>query len=153
STSVIESMAKTDEIVFDKTGTITENQSAEVSYVGEELTQEDLMAVKSILKNSNHPLSRILYEKVQVDELIPVVHYQEVFGKGQIGEVGAREIKIGSKSFVGANEESPINQTQVYISIAGEIKGKFEFQNLYRKGLESLVEDLDEFGLSILSGD
>lgn len=153
STSVIESMAKTNEIVFDKTGTITENQSAEVSYSGRELAEKDLIAVKSVLKNSNHPLSRILYEKIQTSELFSVEQYQEVFGKGQIGEVEGREIKIGSKSFVGANEESPVNQTQVYISIAGEIKGKFEFQNLYRKGLEGLVVDLEGFGLSILSGD
>ena len=153
STSVIESMAKTNEIVFDKTGTITENQSAEVKYSGEELNVNELSEIKSVLKNSNHPLSRILYEKLRTNQLISVQHYEEIFGKGQIASVNGKEIKIGSKSFVGATDITPVNQTQVYISVDGKIKGKYEFQNLYRKGLENLIEKLDEYGLSILSGD
>src|SRR5690606_29251891 len=153
STSVIESMAKTGEIVFDKTGTITENQSAEVKYSGEELSAEELMEIKSVLKNSNHPLSRILYEKLNSQKLINVQDYEEIFGKGQKALVNGKEIKIGSKSFVGATEETPINQTQVYISVNDKIKGKFEFQNLYRKGLQNVLSKLNRFGLSILSGD
>ena len=153
STSVIESMAKTDEIVFDKTGTITESQSAEVKYSGEELSTEELIEIKSVLKNSNHPLSRILYEKLNAEKLTAVQAYEEIFGKGQKALVNGKEIKIGSKSFVGATEETPINQTQVYISVNEEIKGKFEFKNLYRKGLQNVLAKLDRFGLSILSGD
>ena len=153
STSVIESMARTNEIVFDNTGTITENQSAEVNYFGEELSAEELEEIKSILKNSNHPLSRILYKKLSGTDRVSVENYEEIFGKGQMAFVNGKQIKIGSKSFVGASEDTPVNQTQVYISVDGKIRGKFEFQNLYRKGLEGLIGKLDHFGLSILSGD
>src|SRR5690606_38759243 len=93
------------------------------------------------------------YEKLRTNQLISVQHYEEIFGKGQIASVNGKEIKIGSKSFVGATDITPVNQTQVYISVDGKIKGKYEFQNLYRKGLENLIEKLDEYGLSILSGD
>ncbi len=153
STSVIESMAKTDEIVFDKTGTITENQSADVRYSGEELNPEELTEIKSVLKNSNHPLSRILYEKLSSERLIPVSGYEEILGKGQRGEVNGKEIKIGSKSYVGITEETPVNRTQVYVSVNGEVKGKYEFHNRYRGGLEDVLKKLNGYGLTILSGD
>src|SRR5690606_15906115 len=153
STSVIESMAKTDQIVFDKTGTVTENQTADVSYLGEELSSDEKMEIKSVLKNSNHPLSRILYEKFNSEQLIPVSGYEEILGKGQQAEVNGKNIKIGSKSFVGITEETQVNRTQVYVSIDGKVKGKYEFHNRYREGLEEVLKKLNGYGLSILSGD
>lgn len=153
STAAIENMAKVDEIVFDKTGTITESQSAEVNYVGEHLDDRETAAVKAVLKNSNHPLSRILYNKLHPDTVFQVENYEEISGKGQIGWVNEREVKVGSQKFVGADELSEINQTQVYISMDGKVKGKYEFKNHYRRGLNKMIPELDAYKISILSGD
>lgn len=153
STATIEAMAKVDEIVFDKTGTITESQSSEVNYVGIQLTDWEKRAVKSVMKNSNHPLSRILYDEIKSGSDLFVEKYEEIIGKGQIGEVEGKRIQIGSSKFVGLEDESMINQTQVYIAINGEVKGKFEFHNRYREGLSNLIQDLKDYKLSILSGD
>lgn len=153
STATIESMAKIDKIVFDKTGTITENQSAVVEYKGEELNPKELIAVKSILKNSNHPLSRIIFDNLKEIEITDVNSYKEMVGKGQIGIVDGKEIKVGSKSFVGKVEHSEINKTRVYISVDSEVKGKFEISNHYRKGLKEMINHLDSYSLAILSGD
>lgn len=153
STATIEAMAKVDEIVFDKTGTITESQSSEVNYVGIQLTDWEKRAVKSVMKNSNHPLSRILYDEIKSDSDLVVEKYEEIIGKGQIGEVEGKRIQIGSSKFVGLEDESMINQTQVYIAINGEVKGKFDFHNRYREGLPNLIQDLKDYKISILSGD
>jgi len=153
STATIESLAKVDQIVFDKTGTITENQGSHVIYKGEELSETEMIAVKSVLKNSNHPLSRILYRQLKTAQMVSVSDYEEVLGKGQQARINGEEIKIGSQSFVGAQDESGMNQTRVYISINGKVKGKFEFQNQYRKGLKEMLLHLDKYEISILSGD
>lgn len=153
STATIEAMAKVDEIVFDKTGTITESQSSEVNYVGIRLTDWEKRAVKSVMKNSNHPLSRILYDEIKSGSDLVVEKYEEIVGKGQIGEVEGKRIQIGSSKFVGLEGESMMNQTQVYIAINGEVKGKFEFHNRYREGLSNLIQDLKGYKISILSGD
>src|SRR5690606_27013345 len=109
STATIESLAKVDQIVFDKTGTITENQGSHVIYKGEELSETDMIAVKSVLKNSNHPLSRILYSQLKTAQMVSVSDYEEVLGKGQRARINGEEIKIGSQSFVGAQDESGMN--------------------------------------------
>lgn len=153
STATIESLAKVDDIVFDKTGTITESHSSSVSYSGEELNEAEKIAVKSVLKNSNHPLSRILYNQLNSAQIIPVSGYEEISGKGQRAIVNGNEIKIGSKSFVDVRDETDLNQTRVYISINGKIKGKFEFKNQYRNGLREMISNLNKYKISILSGD
>jgi Cu+-exporting ATPase len=56
----IEKMAKIDTLVFDKTGTITYNKKASITFEGKEISEFDLKNIKSLLKNSNHPLSKSL---------------------------------------------------------------------------------------------
>jgi Cu+-exporting ATPase len=153
STATIESMAKIDEIVFDKTGTITENQSSEIEYSGEELTQNEKNIIHSILSNSNHPLSRILYEKLDSNQKFEIENYLETSGKGQQAEFQNQRYKIGSAKFVNAKSDDKLNQTEVYISVEGKIKGKFVFQNHYRKGLKKVIQKLNAYRISILSGD
>lgn len=152
-TSVIETMAKIDHIVWDKTGTITENSESEIVYIGENLNENELISVNSIVKNSNHPLSRRLLENIQRTNWKDVSDYQEIIGMGQQGWVDGKEFKIGSAKFVGQNEAIQVNQSEIYISIDGDLKGKFQFANRYRKGLPKIIHDLNSYQLSVLSGD
>src|SRR5690606_31595630 len=56
---VIEQLAKANAVVFDKTGTITSNKKNNIDYEGIELTLEEEKLLKTTLRSSNHPLSRI----------------------------------------------------------------------------------------------
>ena len=152
-TATIENLAKVTDVVFDKTGTITENDDSNISYEGKELSTEFQILVRSLLRNSNHPLSRTLHRKLNVNDQALVENYEEVVGKGQQAVVDGIEIKVGSRSFVNADGKASLNQTEVYVSINQEVYGKYVYKNRYRKGLNELISQLSNYQLHILSGD
>jgi Cu+-exporting ATPase len=151
--SVIERMAKINSIIFDKTGTITSNASAEATYEGMPLNEDESNLLRSSLRNSNHPLSRSLYNLLQSEDIITLDDYREDIGKGISAKHANNEIKIGSAAYVGSEDASVLNTT-VHISSNDTYKGKFTFYNQYRKGLSKLFNQLKpHFDLTILSGD
>lgn len=151
-TLTIEKIAKLDTVVFDKTGTITQRKKSNIRYEGAEISEFDLLNIKTLLKNSNHPLSKSLYEFVDVsDDYFPVENFTEISGKGYEAEVRSNRYKIGSAKYNG--QESKNLETAVYISKNNEYVGKFIFKNEYRKNLKVLFSRLTTYKIFILSGD
>lgn len=152
--TVIEQMAKVDTIVFDKTGTITSNKKSSIAYTGQSLNEKEIMLIKNVLRGSNHPLSRRLYDFLPDAERVVVSDFEEITGKGIQATIKEAAIKIGSASFVEKQEENEVKQTSVNISIDGVYKGKFTFDNQYRDGLEQLFRKLNKtYKIKVLSGD
>lgn len=151
---VIERMNKIDHIIFDKTGTITTNDSSTLNFEGEKLTNEELQLVKTLIRSSNHPLSRALNDAISVEPLLEKIeNYQEVLGKGISGNIRGNEIKIGSAFFVETKLEQNLN-TIIFIKINQDIKGYYRSKNVYRDDVEKVFTQLGKkFRLSILSGD
>ncbi len=156
-TGVIEKLSKIDSIVFDKTGTITQVKNAELNYYGNLLSNKELSEIKSLVKNSTHPLSQKIYESVKCDDEFEIKNYKEFPGKGIKGFVGENEYKIGMLEFVmtGDNKEDTENKaSKVYVSKNGKLKGYFLILNYFRKGLSELITDLNQSKeLTLLSGD
>ena len=151
-TLTIEKISKINTLVFDKTGTITHNKEANIHFEGNEMEDFDLKNIKSLVKNSNHPLSKALYDFLQVDdEYFPVEKFAETPGKGYEAEVRGINYKIGSAKLVG--EESKNLETAVYISKNNTFIGKFVFKNEYRKNLSVLFKNLANYRVHVLSGD
>ena len=152
--AVIEKIDKINHIIFDKTGTITTNDSSVLSYSGKKLTTAENKALKTVIRSSNHPLSRALNNYIKITPYLETVkNYQEILGKGISGEIGKFVIKIGSAGFVGADKQDDLNTT-IYIRINNTIKGFYKSKNVYRSDVEQVFSQLSKkYALSIISGD
>ncbi|MCD0474808.1 heavy metal translocating P-type ATPase metal-binding domain-containing protein [Flavobacterium sp. EDS] len=151
---VIEQLAKVDTLVFDKTGTITTNKKSNIAYEGEPLSDENRIMLKNVLRASNHPLSRMLYESLPESDRIKLDDFEEITGKGIMAVIQNHQFQIGSFSFVGGQQENLIKQTSLHIKIDGVYYGKYIFNNQYREGLEDLFQELSlNYKIKVLSGD
>ncbi len=151
-TLTIEKISKINAIVFDKTGTITQRKKTNIKFEGSEIPEFDLINIKTLLKNSNHPLSKSLYEFIEInDEYFPVENFVEISGKGYEASVRGNIYKIGSAKY--NDQQSKNLETAVYISKNNEFLGKFIFKNEYRENLKNLFAKLNFYKIFILSGD
>ncbi len=149
----VEKLAKINHIVFDKTGTLTINKASKITYKGDELTPSELRNIKAVLQNSNHPLSRSLYNFIDnSNEYIPVEEYEEIVGKGIKGKVNNTFISLGSSSFVNQGKSTQ-QETSVHVNINGTNKGRYIFRSQYRKDIKKTINNLKGYKISLLSGD
>ena len=145
-TDVIEQISKITNIVFDKTGTLTISGKSAVSFIGKELNSAERSAVKSLCRDSNHPLSRIIYNAIDA-ELITLKNYKEVIGKGIVAD----SIRMGSSTFIQVKKIERI--AQVHLEFEGIYMGYFKIESQKRKHLESTLSELKNMKLHLISGD
>lgn len=156
---IVEYLSNLKTIVFDKTGTITELNTNTPEFDGDVLSEDELRAIKSITRNSTHPLSRMIFDSLKSD-YFDVKDFEEVAGKGMEAIVDGRAYKLGSLRWVDAMGFSTKNrnvfspESRVYLSIDGEIKGAFVIKSRIRAGIESIINKLKkDHQIIILSGD
>ncbi len=160
-TSIIEEMAKVNEIVFDKTGTLTKVNSSEIEYVGKELNDFEQEIIKTLVGNSSHPLSRKIYSFLKGKEKFDINKFNEKTGEGIEGVILGNRIRVGSIDFI--SNQNNINPsferkknlgTRVYLSMNEKVIGYFQFSNEYRKGIGELLQNLSsKYSINLLSGD
>lgn len=154
-TAVIEHLQKIDTVVFDKTGTITNAQSSGIRFIGDNLSTEQKLMIKSLAFHSSHPLSKTLYNSLEGEQLLEVTEFQEIPAMGLTGKMNGIRVNMGSKFFVtGTATEDKNLRTEVWIFINDAVPGYFQLENEYRKGLHELIQQLDkQYELHLLTGD
>lgn len=150
----VESLAGVDRVVFDKTGTLTLASEFEIEYRGDDLSTSELQLLRSMLAQSNHPLSRSLYLHLENYSTVEIETFREIAGLGLEASAGELSMRVGSGTFVGSGT-AKLKQTHVGISVNGVFKGYFLLKNKYRSGLRAVLSRLKEqgFRLGLLSGD
>ena len=130
-------------------------KNQQIKYIGEPLSKEDLIAIKNMVRGSNHPLSRRLYLLLPEATIEKPSFFNEVAGKGIEGVFKNLNIKVGSANWVHASVIGNTHQTRVFISIDDQVKGYYVFENEYRKELKEITDllKLRKYQLYVLSGD
>ncbi|MCE6991882.1 heavy metal translocating P-type ATPase metal-binding domain-containing protein [Dyadobacter sp. CY323] len=155
----IERLSHIDTIVFDKTGTITHSDEAEVAFVGNALSGEETQIIKTVAAQSSHPLSRMIVKKlgsVRTSES-QLKHYVETTGSGVQAFWRGQQVKLGSAAWVGAALDNAVEElsSRVYVSIDEVVRGYFSVKTRYRKNLPETILKLNKSGFHtyLLSGD
>ncbi|HNK27276.1 MAG TPA: heavy metal translocating P-type ATPase metal-binding domain-containing protein [Ferruginibacter sp.] len=158
--SVIEALARVNSIVFDKTGTITQNHSSILSYEGTPLTESELQAVRAVARQSSHPLSKVIAAGLKVNDMREpaVTRFREFTGKGVEATVNDMELKLGSAGFINEFSQGMISYdtgTHVHLVKNNVHMGRFTVRTQYRSGIGEMLKHLrqDGFELYLLSGD
>ena len=95
SSEILEATNKVDTIVFDKTGTLTTGKMTIVDGV---YSKENLKILKSLEKNSNHPLAKSIYNDEK--DIFSVEEFKEEPGLGVKGKINGIQYFAGNYKYV-----------------------------------------------------
>ena len=157
--TVIEKLAKAQEIFLDKTGTITEGtiKVDSIKPVKSGNEAELLQLVYTVEKSSGHILAKAVVEYAETKKIEPLklTSLTEVAGLGVIGEIDGEEIKIGRSSFAFAPDNLNY-ETAFYVSKSGKYIGAVTFSDTLRPEAKATIAQMRKIGLeniTMLTGD
>ncbi len=148
-------MAKVSHIVFDKTGTLTRKGDALVKYEGRDLIPQEMSVLSKMTGHSSHPLSRYIHAYISNEIDVDIERFEEITGSGLRAESAQKKFRIGSASFVKTRSIATSTMlSEVFVSIDGEIAGKFAVDKHYHPNLKGIIASLKQrYKLYLVSGD
>ncbi|MCX6249393.1 MAG: heavy metal translocating P-type ATPase metal-binding domain-containing protein [Bacteroidetes bacterium] len=153
-TGVVELLSRVDTVVFDKTGTITRNDDLHIDLTSLDMAAGDLHLIRSLVRQSTHPISVAIYCSLAPCEADPVSNFCEIPAKGIEGTIGNDFIRLGSEEFAANRKSQSQKGNCVYITINGISRGFIRISNRYRDGMEEVLKSLSRrYELHLLSGD
>lgn len=158
--ALLETMAKADVLVVDKTGTLTVGKPEVTS---EKILQKfDYKLLYSLVKSSKHPVSkgmtRYLEENANIDEEIIFDNFVQVPARGIKAQYKEFEILGGNAKLMQENEiviENSSDKTIFYFAINRKLVSIYELSDQIKEGAKELVESLHAKGIDtiMLTGD
>jgi P-type Cu+ transporter len=168
----LETLAKVDTLLLDKTGTLTEGRPDLAGIVAEKDFTEDrvLLVAASLERNSEHPLARAIVRAAEKKSLpaLYVSNFHSEPGGGVEGLIEGKKIVAGSAAFLqtrgikatGLKTHSfrispEAGVTGVYLSVEGRQAGILYLSDKMKEWAAQVIPKLHATGLRIalLSGD
>lgn len=161
----LENAYRTNTIVLDKTGTITEGKPALSTVVIKNISEESFYQyVYSLEKCSEHPLAQAVvegFEKSKKLDVIPLDDFENLSGYGVGGHVFGNEIWVGNRKLmlskkIHFEEEDEILQleetgkTLVFVAINGELSGYMAISDTIKESSKSSIEQLKNLGIDVI---
>ena len=153
--ATVETMASANTVVFDKTGTLTNPNSLDIQFDGVPLTEQERAMVASLAAHSNHPVSKAITEMLGRQSPTRVSEFVEQPGRGIAGVVDGHALRIGRIDWVAGSKADLTDSSRgSYISIDGELRGRFLLLSSYRDGVADGMKGLrPQYTITLLSGD
>lgn len=158
--SVVEAIEKVNTIVFDKTGTLTNHTASKLVYIGVDLSSLEQSIIRSVTRESLHPLSQMIYDLLTESdiELVQVDTIDHTIAKGTIANAQGHRVIIGSVKLLiaeGIAVNMDYDHSIVCIAFDGIFRGFYKVNHAYRQGISVMVNQFISNGYEVhlLSGD
>jgi Cu2+-exporting ATPase len=161
----LEALTTIDTVIFDKTGTITEDRMTvgQVNTTHPFTEAQVLQIAAELAKHSLHPVSRALVEAAKKcpsdTQQHQIMHVQEVTGSGLIADSAYGLLKLGSGTFCGLDPlktaKPDSSASSVYMTKDGVWLASFEIIEAIKEDAIVAIRKLQEshIHVKILSGD
>ncbi|MBE6824025.1 MAG: cadmium-translocating P-type ATPase [Ruminococcaceae bacterium] len=160
SSQALEILSKAKNIVFDKTGTITEGTPhvSDVKLFSNIKKDELLKIASSIEKLSSHPLSSAIIEEYKASDYYEVENFENITSKGIKGTINGVTYKIGNSSFANPSnisDDSKKGFTKLYVSDDSDTLGIIYVSDKIKESSKFAIESLNQLGINtyMLTGD
>ena len=158
-----EAMARSETVVFDKTGTITEGRFTVTDVVPVKMSEHQLLTIAAAAESySRHAVAQAIREAAgELDKrLLKVIKVQETPGKGVCAFVGERQVYVGNAEFLrehGIKCAVPARPgTAAHVALDGNYCGHILMTDKVRRRAFDALEGLRVNGvdkLVLLTGD
>jgi P-type Cu+ transporter len=173
--AALETLARVDTLVLDKTGTLTEGKPSVADVFtsprGTASREELLRLAASIERLSEHPLARAIVAAANEKQFLPTVDFKAYPGGGVRGRVDGKQLIVGSARFLeehgirtewdvnsplqGSNVSAASTKTLVFVAVDGKYAGTIAFSDALKASTPEAIRSLQAEGLRlvILTGD
>ena len=163
----LEAIRAVDTVVFDKTGTLTTGHLAVTAVTAADgWESDDVLALAAAVESaSEHAVAVAI--TTSAPEHAEVVDFQAVPGRGVVGTVGEREVRIGKPAWAAGRAAVPAalaearrgaesrGETVVFVAVDDELCGAIAVADAVRESAAGAIAALHERGLKtiLLTGD
>ncbi|MBA2530948.1 MAG: heavy metal translocating P-type ATPase [Nocardioidaceae bacterium] len=168
--TALETSARIDTVVMDKTGTLTKGDPQVTDVLVHGLEENELLAlVAAVERESEHPLARAIVRHAEDAAVagLSANGFRNVPGHGAVAEVEGRRVAVGNRRLMSAegvelgelgrrrDELAAAGRTAVLASVDGRIAGVFALADAPRETAAAAVAALHEAGIGVvmLTGD
>jgi Cu2+-exporting ATPase len=153
-------------LIFDKTGTLTRGEFGvtDILLLNGEMDERELLRhAASVEVHSEHPIARGIVNSTE--ETLPLEDFNSIPGKGALGRVDGKEVKVVSPGWLRENgmdvqderirRLSAQGKTVVYVVVDGELQGAVALADVIREESKDAVLQLKQMGVRtmMLTGD
>jgi Cu2+-exporting ATPase len=168
--TALETSARIDTVVMDKTGTLTKGEPAVTDVIARGMGEEEMLAlVAAVERESEHPLARAIDLHAALRDLpvLPVSDFLNIPGHGAMATVQGRHVLVGNRRLMAKenidlgelaasrDELAASGRTAVLVAVDGHAVGVVALADAARETAAEAVAALHELHIEVamLTGD